>query len=208
MNSHATQNLHHDAEPTVSSGTGTVYLPMWLTGLLGLLVFWGCNYVDARGGNHSELVYEPYRSTNEVAGVLPQDETAQMIKAGFLVYRQLCAGCHQDSGMGTPGLYPPLVGSEWVLGNANRLIRIPITGLTGPIKVAGTDWNLTMPPVAIAGVVTDDQLAAVLTYIRNSWGNKAPTITPEHVIKVRADLKDRASQYTADELLKLPEAIP
>jgi mono/diheme cytochrome c family protein len=205
MNKDAKQNLSSDLEPTVRVG-GMVYLPMWLTGLLGLLVFWGFNYVGVHGGNESDLVYEPYLSTNQLADFLPKDEKARLMKIGGQQYGNLCAGCHQTTGSGNPGQAPPLAGSEWVLGGPNRLVRIPQAGVTGPIKVNGQEWNMTTM-IGFAASLTDEQLAGIVTYIRNSFGNKAPMVTPEEVAKVRASMKDRTSQYTADELLKLPEAI-
>ena len=72
--------------------------------------------------------------------------------------------------MGKPGQAPPFARSEWALGNPNRMIRIPWPGLAGPIQVAGTEWNLAMP--AMGAALPDDDLAAVLTYIRQSWGTR------------------------------------
>jgi mono/diheme cytochrome c family protein len=195
-------SFRDDAEPSVRQGA--VYLPMWIVGLLAVLIYWGCSYVDARGGDYNELVYEPFRSTNELASVLPKDETIILIQLGKQVYGQFCLNCHQDNGLGSPSLYPPLVGSEWVLGSPNRLIPIPETGLSGPIKVNGVDWNLSMPMVAGQGLMSDEKLAAVLTYIRRSWGNNAPAVTPEQVKKVRAQLAGRGEPHTAEELLARP----
>jgi mono/diheme cytochrome c family protein len=195
--------LIDETEPTVRQGA--VYLPMWIVGLLGILFYWGCNYIDARGGHYNELVYEPYLSTNQLASFLPTDETMLQMRMGGQVYNTVCVACHQANGAGAPGQYPPLAGSEWVLAaGPNRIIRIPITGLSGPIKVKGTDWNLSMPALAVQGAMSDEQLAAVLTYVRKSWGNNAEPVTVEQVKKVRADLKGRADPHTSEELLKLP----
>ena len=198
-------NLRDDVEPRVRQGA--VFLPMWIVGLLAILIYWGCSYVDARGGNYDELIYEPYLSTNELASFLPADELGIQMKLGKPVYDVFCNNCHQANGMGSPNLYPPLVGSEWVIGSPNRLIPIPETGLNGPIKVNGVDWNLSMPMVAGGGLMSDEKLAAVLTYIRNSWGNKAPPVTAEQVKKVRAQLAGRADPHTADELLARPAEL-
>jgi len=194
-----------EGEPTVRDGA--LYLPMWLTGLLAFLLYWGCNHVDELGGHYSRQVYEPYRSVRELASAVPQDEVAVLKRQGELVYGAYCAACHQPTGMGNAGQAPPLAGSEWVLAlGPNRLIRIPSVGVIGPIKVKGTEWNLPSM-IGFGATLTDDQMAALMTYIRNSWGNKASIVTPEQVAKVRADLKakNQASQYTVEELLKLPE---
>jgi len=199
------KNLRDDTEPSVRSGA--VYLPMWIVGLLGILLYWGCNYIDARGGRFSAMVYEPYLSEQELKDIVPQDEVAAQLKQGKQIYDQFCNNCHQTSGAGAAGQYPPLAGSEWVMGHPNRLIPIPQLGLTGPIKVGGTDWNGVMPMMAGGGLMTDEQLAAVLTYIRNSFGNKAPAITAAEVHGVRAELGNRADPITAEELQKRPEKI-
>ncbi len=194
-----------EREPTVRNNA--LYLPMWLTALLGFLLYWGCNHVEDRGGHYSRLVYEPYHSEGELKTAMPQDEMAILIRQGALLYGTYCAACHQPTGLGNAGQAPPLAGSEWVLApGPNRLIRIPQVGVTGPIKVKGTEWNLPSM-IGFAATLTDDQMAALVTYIRNSWGNKASAVTAEQVAKVRADLKtkNQASQYTAEELLKLSE---
>jgi hypothetical protein len=96
-----------------------------------------------------------------------------------------------------------LAGSEWVTGPVSNPIRIVLRGLQGPIKVAGTEWNLVMAPLAFQ---TDEQIAAALTYIRNSWGNQAPMVTPEQVAALRATEAGKA-MLTAADLLD-PHAAP
>jgi len=99
----------------------------------------------------------------------------------------LCMACHGPTGRGNPGIGPPLAGSEWVLGPPENLIRIQLRGLTGPIRVAGREYNFAaaMPAQAFQ---TDAQIAAVLTYIRNSWGNQASPVTPEMVAALRSEV--------------------
>ena len=191
---------HHDTEPTV--GSGAVYLPMWLVGLLGFLLYWGCNYVDKHGGRYSELVYEPYLSTNELARLKPGGGDVDL-DAGRVHFKTLCSPCHQDSGLGAPNLAPPLAGSEWVTGPVSRLIRIPQTGLNGPITVNGKEWNQAM--FAAGAGLEDKQLAQLLSYVRNSWGNSAPKVTADQVKKVRGELAGRTDPHTAPELLKVTE---
>jgi mono/diheme cytochrome c family protein len=200
MKKDVTSVSHHDTEPTV--GSGAVYLPMWLVGLLGFLLYWGCNYVDDHGGSYSGLVYAPYLSTNQLASLKPGGGDVEM-DLGRVHYKVLCAPCHQESGLGAANLAPPLAGSEWVAGPPGRVIRIPQTGLTGPIKVNGKDWNQIM--FAAGAGLDDKQLAAVLSYIRNSWGNSAPKVTAEQVKKVRGELQGRTDPHTAEELLKVTE---
>jgi mono/diheme cytochrome c family protein len=200
-------NLVDETEPTVRHGM--TFISMWLIGLLGLLVYWAFGYINVHGGDYQEQVYEPYHSTNQLASFLPKDPTMILFKIGEQVYRDRCLNCHQANGLGNPVQAPPLAGSEWVLapGGPNRLIRIPIRGLTGPIRVKEVDYNLGSM-AAIGADLSDDQIAGVLTYIRSSWGNKAPMVTPEQVAKVRQAIANHPDMFTPEELLKLPEQIP
>jgi len=191
-----------DAEPKSTSGSGA-YLPLWLTGLLGLLFYWGCYYVDERGSGFNQYVYGPYRDTNELAAVVPSGDGG-MSALGRAKYQQICMPCHQESGSGVPNQFPPLAGSEWVNApGAGRIIRITQTGLSGPVKVKGADWNAAMPPMG--ATLTDKELAAVLTYIRSAWGNNASKVTEDQVKTVRGVLGGRTDPHTAEELQKTPE---
>ncbi len=198
MNKDVTNNF--DAEPKVSGGQA--YLPLWLTGLLGLLLYWGCNYIDKHGSGFNQYVYSPYGDTNQLGSfVIGGDEDYAL---GRAKYAQICMPCHQESGMGVPNQFPPLAGSEWVNAvGASRLIHLTQNGLSGPIKVKGTDWNLVMPPMG--ATLTDKELAAVLTYIRSTWGNKAPKVTPEQVKTVRAALGGNTDPQTVEILQKIPD---
>lgn len=97
-----------------------------------------------------------------------------------------CFGCHQANGEGMANLAPPLANSEWVTGPAENLIRMMFRGIQGPIEVNGQQWNLLMTPNSPI-LQTDEKIAAVLTYVRNSWGNEASVITPEEVAKWRKE---------------------
>ena len=96
-----------------------------------------------------------------------------------------CITCHQPTGAGLSGAFPPLAESEWVTGPVENLIRIQLRGLSGPIEVKGITYNNVMAPMASQ---TDEQVAAVLTYIRNSFGNEASAVTPEMVAKYRDEV--------------------
>ncbi|MEO7098523.1 MAG: c-type cytochrome, partial [Luteolibacter sp.] len=98
----------------------------------------------------------------------------------------LCGACHGQSGEGTAAA-PPLAGSEWVNGPAENLIRIQLRGLQGPIKVKGQEYNMAAGMAALA-YQNDEQIAAVLTYVRNSFGNSAPSVTPEQVTALRSEV--------------------
>lgn len=117
---------------------------------------------------------------------------------GKVVYSTTCAACHQATGEGVEGTYPPLAGSEIVNGDEAKVIRIVLHGLTGPVEVAGETYSGMMPPWG--GVLKDPELAAVLTYVRGAWGNKAAPITTAKVAAIRAATASRTTPWTAAEL--------
>ncbi len=191
-----------EAGADAGSSAGNTFVPLWLTGLLGVLVYWGCNYVDSHGGKFNPLVYAPYKNMNELARLLPADEAATQIRLGEQVYMQNCVACHQPTGGGAVGIAPPLAGSEWVNGGVGKLIRIPLKGLTGPITVKGEQYNLSM--LSFEALLPDEQIAAALTYIRTAWGNNGSRITTEQVRKVRQQVAGQEGQFTVSDLEKVP----
>ncbi|MDZ4290175.1 MAG: c-type cytochrome [Prosthecobacter sp.] len=116
---------------------------------------------------------------------------------GKMIYGGLCAACHQPTGLGLEGLAPPLVDSEWVLGPADRVTRIILHGLGGPVNVGGRTWRLEMPPLP---QFTDEDIASIQTYIRREWEHNASPVTPEEVAKIRAADAGRTKAWTAEEL--------
>ena len=181
----------------VEPQAGDAPAPVWLLVLLVLMLYGGMVYFDRTSGWFSPEVYSPYRSAAELAVYQPPTGGPDLGR-GKTIYENLCGLCHGNDGMGKPGQAPPFTNSEWVLGSPNRLIRIPLAGLAGPIQVNGQTWNLAMP--AMGAALPDDDLAAVLTYIRQSWGNKASAITPEQVKAVRAEVGNRSQPWTAEQL--------
>jgi mono/diheme cytochrome c family protein len=127
---------------------------------------------------------------------LTKDEQALFDK-GKTLYAAICGACHQPTGTGLPNLAPPLLESDWLLGPPDRPIRIVLHGLTGPINVGGTTWQLEMPGLAALG---DEDIASVLTYARREWEHDAAPVTPAEVTKVRAANADRAKAWSAEEL--------
>ena len=134
---------------------------------------------------------------------------AAQIESGKEIYMKaapgggLCFTCHQPNGQGISGQFPPLAGSDWVLGEKERLIKISIHGLMGEIEVNGVKYNNVMAPPGIPpGSLTDQQIADVLTYIRNEWGNSASAVSPEEVATIRSTVKDRGpmQMWTVAEL--------
>ena len=142
-------------------------IPIIFLVVLAGLIFLGGLYLDKFGGGFDNRVYGPFESYSQVAAAQPMDPIAIEIAAGKRVYETACQLCHQPSGLGTPGQFPPLDGSEWVVGSIDRLIRIPHNGLAGPIKVKGEQWNAAMPNMGAA--LTDQDMARLLTFVRSAW---------------------------------------
>ena len=120
-----------------------------------------------------------------------------VMEAGKAAYL-LCGACHGQNGEGGP-IAPPLAGSEWVTGPVSNLVRIQLRGLQGPITVAGKEYNMPGGMAALS-FQNDEQIAGVLTFIRNSFGNKASAVKPEQVAALRSEVGK--PQVTAAELTK------
>ena len=116
---------------------------------------------------------------------------------GRTIYTALCAACHQPHGFGLDGLAPPLVDSEWLLGNPDIPARIILHGAAGPLKVGGRTWNLAMPPLP---QLTDEQIAGVLTFLRREWDHNASPVETAAITELRGKFKDRTAAWTAAEL--------
>jgi len=189
-----------DAEPTATRST----VPMWIFMLTLVLLFLGTVYFDHHSGWFNARVYQPYTSAEELDAYQPKSGAAAMLAQGKKNYDMICGVCHGPDGMGKPGQAPPLAGSEWVNTKGySRLTHIPLAGLNGPLQVEGKDWNLNMAPMGAA--LSDADLANVLTYIRESWGNKAGPVTADDVKSVRAAIGARPQPLNAEQLKALAE---
>jgi len=132
---------------------------------------------------------------------------AEVYKLGSEVFHREahCVTCHQGSGLGMQNIYPPLVSSSWVTGSEERLIKLTLHGLWGPMEVNGVLYDPAkgVPPMtAFKAILNDKEIAAVLTYVRNTWGNKASVVTPEKVKAVREATKDTQMFIKPEDLLK------
>jgi len=116
-----------------------------------------------------------------------------------------CMGCHGLEGEGLPLMGPPLDNSDWVTGNPNRLIAIMLHGLSGPIRVKGKKYEtpMVMPGLKDHPQLKDEDLAAIATFIRNTWSNRAKPIDPKGFVSYREKSNDRALPFTEQELLKI-----
>ncbi|HVG17281.1 MAG TPA: c-type cytochrome, partial [Chitinophagaceae bacterium] len=114
-----------------------------------------------------------------------------------------CTTCHQPDGKGLPASgFPPLNGNNWVNGSSDRLIKLVLKGMYGPIEVAGKNYPGQVPMTPFGSMLKDDEIAAVITYVRNSFGNNASPVTAAKVKQVRAATRAKTGFYTPEELLK------
>jgi mono/diheme cytochrome c family protein len=188
--------LREKPEPT----EGYSPLPLMLLGLMSGLVFFSAIYLGRYSGGFDPLVYDE----RILPGML-ESGRAPLVQDPKVIGKRVfanCAICHQTTGLGLPGAYPPLAGSEWAQGTENRIIRIVLNGLSGPITVKNTSFNNSMP--AFGPLLRDEQIAAVLTYVRSEWGNNAPAVSPDKIKEIRAATAARTGQWSPEELLKIP----
>jgi mono/diheme cytochrome c family protein len=166
--------------------------------LSGLILFSG-TYLNRYTGHYSPLIFNENAKPTSGAVEVAIDPVA----LGKTQFNAVCITCHQAQGQGVPGVYPPLAGSEWVNGPADRVIRIVLYGLKGDVHVEGKVFNAASMPVfgQVAGSAynwPDQKIAAVLTYVRQDFGNKADPITPEEVGAVRSAVGNRKEWSEAE----------
>ncbi len=139
---------------------------------------------------------KPAASADSAAPIAVATESSA--EKGKTTYGQICASCHLATGVGQEGNFPPLVNSPWLNGDPSVPISIVIAGLQGEIKVEGKTYNGVMQPW---GMLSDDDVANVLTYARSEWGNSGAPVTAEQVKAVREKMGNRGA-WTAEELQK------
>jgi nitrite reductase (NO-forming) len=127
-----------------------------------------------------EKVQETIRQTPAIARLTQEIQ----VEKGKRVYLQNCAMCHQADGKGLPNVFPPLAQSDYLMADKTRSVGIILRGLSGPITVNGQRYNGIMPPQV---TLSDEQIAHVLTFIRNTWGNQGDAVTIEEVKAIRED---------------------
>jgi len=183
--------------PPVSAGEPSgaqATVPMWVFGVMLTLFFAGMIYFDDHSGWFNSQIYAPYTSADQLEAYQPKSGAAAMLLQGKKSYDMICAACHGPDGAGKPGQAPPLAGSEWVNAPGfKRIIEIPQLGLNGPITVKGEQMDFPSGMAPMGAVLSDSDLAAVLSYIRSSWGNKAEPVTADDVKAVRAAIAGHPS---------------
>lgn len=197
-----------DLQPGGSESLGLV--SMVICGLI-LVAAGGFLFKNANGFSDSTYIHANYAPAPRpvIAGEEEEDVQVAWIDKwmgeGKKVYGN-CAACHQPSGTGMPGQFPPLVGSEWVDGGTARLGAILIHGVNGPMTVAGQSYNQLMPAWS---TLSDKKIAQVITYIRREFGTlpegEDGVVTAEMIAAARDKFKDQSGPYTEAQLLDIPE---
>lgn len=186
-------------------------IPVFLVFGIMLLGFWAGFYLVQYSGDFRPDVFDPnFKGGTSTAAVLPE---ISLFERGAKVFRNQCAQCHQADGNGLAGVYPPLVGSDWVTGHPEVLARILINGLNGPIEVKGNIYNGNMPAFGPGGLnLKPKDLAGVMTYVRQEWGNSASEMSVELVETYLDAYSARSTTWQAPELREnlgpLPGAEP
>ncbi|MCC8361052.1 copper-containing nitrite reductase [Salinimicrobium sediminilitoris] len=156
-------------------------------GALGILKVEGEENEKVFGGKIEEKIYNPGTSVSEVAEETNDEEQvaemsmAEKMERGKQVYTQSCLACHQATGAGIPNAFPPLAESDYLNADVHRAIEVVKFGLTGEIEVNGNVYNSAMPKQNIS----DEDVAAVLTYVYNNWGNNKTEVTQKMVKEVK-----------------------
>lgn len=204
--SHAAAVYREKVEPRI----GAEPLSLWLIAIYGVAVFLGGAYFWGYAGSFAPDGLDEVGGTTQSlskpgGGGTQVAEVAQLTPAerGKKVFSANCATCHQSTGLGSAGKYPPLAGSEFVNGGTRRLGMILLKGLQGPVKVKsaqyGSDvmqpWDKTL---------NDQKIADVLTYIRQEWGNSGGPVAPEGIAALRKELAGRNESWTEPDLLAVP----
>jgi mono/diheme cytochrome c family protein len=193
--------LREQSEPR----DGCEPVPLWLITLFFAIIFWAGLYLAYNSGGFRADVFDASQTAWAGGGDAAQTGPVDPKVLGKRVFTQNCVVCHQTTGLGVAGQFPPLVGSEWVVGGDwhgdNHLVKILLKGLQGPVQVQGATFNNAMPTWS---QLSDEQIASVLTYIRSEWGNAAPPISATYVKSIREKTADRTEPWSAKALQAIP----
>ena len=177
-------------------GEGMRPLPWVVTLLLGAMLMWGAFYIvvtptgglSSNGDQRTLSLLEPKTASSGASQI-----------DGKQLYIGKCAACHQATGLGLAGVFPPLAASEWVVESPVTLTHILLHGIQGKMTVKGISYQGLMPAW---NTLSDAEIAAVASYIRSDWGNKAAPITEDDVKKQRELTKARTAPYKNEEEIK------
>ncbi len=189
-------------EPIEASSLTFINVPITL---LALVLGFGITYLALKTDNTSMTPGDSRTVPTEVtanAGAAMAGsgggelDLAALVSKGKQVYTTTCQACHQAGGTGISGAFPPLAGSEWVTGPSRRMIAIVLHGIQGEITVEGQKYQGVMPP--FKDQLKPDDIAAVVTYVRNSFGNKADLVSLKLVEEVIESTKSKTGSWSGE----------
>ncbi len=146
------------------------------------MIFFGisCN----RNAENTKQVKPPDKiQTNDIQSIGLSDD--DILKRGQDVYNRNCLTCHQENGSGVPMMYPPITESDFISGDNEKLIKLILKGMSGPIEIKTELYNSIMPP---QNNLDDQQISALITYLRSTFSNSGKQVSTEEVTKVRESL--------------------
>lgn len=185
-------------EPSEASSLKYINVPIIL---ISVFVGFGISYL-AMKTDHAGMIPGDSRTVSPTASNTDSNPTAalsdlpSLMEKGKQVYTTTCQACHQATGAGIPGAFPPVSESEWVNGSPKRFVAIVLHGLQGEITVKGQKFQGVMPP--FKDQLESEDVAAVVTYIRNSFGNKADLVTVDLVNQVKEQTKARTTPWNGE----------
>lgn len=170
-------------------------IPLAVMLLVATMVIFGMFYILAASPDNAVELGDN-RTPADLAARPAQAKAGAGGADGAAVFAARCAACHQASGQGVPGVFPPLAGSEWVQGDEARLAKILLHGVQGPITVKGTRYDGAMP--GFKSQLDDASIAAVATYVRAQWGNAAPAVGVAAIAGAREATTTRTTPWNGD----------
>ena len=177
-------------------------IPRWVLGL-ALLLALGSAYYILRVNASTATEYGDQRTVSDLRQQPKPAGGAASAADGATIFAARCAACHQATGAGLPGVFPPLAGSNWVNGRDTTVIQIVLHGIQGSLTVNGVKYNGAMPN--FGAQLSDAESAAVLTHVRSQWGNKAGAVGAQEVAAQRAATAKRNEPWQGDaDLSKQP----
>jgi mono/diheme cytochrome c family protein len=177
-------------------------IPRWVLGLAFLLAL-GCAYYILRVNASTATEYGDRRTLSDLRQQPKPAGGGTSAADGATIFAARCAACHQATGAGLPGVFPPLAGSNWVNGRDTTVIQIVLHGIQGSLTVNGVTYSGAMPN--FGAQLSDAEIAAVLTHVRGDWGNTAGAIGAQQVTAQRAATAQRHEPWQGDaDLSKQP----
>jgi mono/diheme cytochrome c family protein len=177
-------------------------MPVWLYLVCGVLLFLAGSSFTGFQIFGTDLLDQGPGGPAMASGSGEAEAPATPLELGKKIYGNNCASCHDSTGSGSPGKYPPLAGSEWVLGSKLRLSAILLKGIEGPLNVKSACYTGNVMP-AQAAILTPEKMADLMTYLRGSWGNTAGPVSVDEVNAAATKFASQTASWNEAGLLAI-----